>query len=189
MNPNEFLAFFRAVFTGLVKIGKKVLSPTDAYSAVRNRYQAQIRRPPPQPNQGFGSDPGQLEKPAAPPFPATKAQVQAIEYTDGIDYPVKSTWIAGGNFRGLGSNVNRVAISQSGALRTNKGDFTMIVIRTSYANPSGRYVYPNVPRSVMDQFVSASSKGKFYHKVLKYYSNRTLIGKRMRRTSRYLRRK
>lgn len=63
-----------------------------------------------------------------------------------------------------------------------KGDFILVVKKTGK-----RYVYPNIPRRVFSAFVDAPSKGKFYWwgsskaRALRLYSNRTLIGKRMKR--------
>lgn len=114
------------------------------------------------------------------------------KYTDGVDYQVRSSWIAAFNFRPLAAGRGGIVQQYSGSafpsrLPDNTGDLTLIVTRTSYPNPSGRYVYPRVPRAIMDRAVDAHSPGKFYWSVLRYYSNRALIGRRMRRTSRRLR--
>ena len=88
-------------------------------------------------------------------------------YQDGQDVDVDSSWIGAFNFRDI-------------------GDMTLVTLRASRNNSSGRYVYPSVPRAIMNRAMKAPSKGKFYWAVLRHFSNRMAIGQRMRRTANHL---
>ena len=120
-------------------------------------------------------------------------------YLDGVPFFVKSSWIANIMFKPFGGVLGAVrqAITgdrlASGANRTyltQKGDFTLTIIRPSKNNSSGQYTYPRVSRMVMDAMVVAPSKGKFYwwggqgSPALRSFSNRPLIGVRMRMKTR-----
>lgn len=95
---------------------------------------------------------------------------------DFKDVLVKSSWILGCQWQ---------PNNKSQCDDYQKGDFILVVKKTGK-----RYVYPNIPRKVFSAFVSAPSKGKFYwwgsskSRALRLYSNRTLIGKRMKRPGR-----
>jgi len=202
---NDFLAFFSLLFKSLVKLGNsgdyKAFADTLSFAErrARARYQAALaaRAPTTGAGGGFRAKAGGGVGP--PIFPPTVAgtvpsggEPRPRDYVDGIDKEVRSSWIAAFNFRPLASGRGGVVQQYTGSafpsrLPDNTGDLTMIVKKTSYANPSGRYVYPRVPRIIMDRAVHASSPGKYYWSVLRYYSNRSLIGRRMRATSRKLR--
>ena len=101
-------------------------------------------------------------------------------YQDGQDVDVDSSWIGAFNYRTWGGDY--------GADQDPRdiGDLTMVVLKPSAPNPSGRYTYPSVPRKVMDGAMRAPSKGKFYWSTLRYYSNRGAIGRRLLRTAVHL---
>jgi hypothetical protein len=204
-SPIDFLGFFSALFKSLITLADrgdyKSMRDTLSFAErrARSRYQAALAAKAPSTGAGGGftakvgggsgdtifppRTPGTIPAGGGPP---------ARKYTDGIDYQVRSSWIAAFNFRPLSGGRGGLTQQFGGPafpsrLPSNTGDLTMVVKRTSYANPSGRYVYPNVPRAIMDRAVDTSSPGKFYWGVLRYYSNRSLIGRRMRRISRRLR--
>jgi hypothetical protein len=101
-------------------------------------------------------------------------------YQDGQDVDCDSSWIGALNFRIYGGDYGGEQDIR------DVGDLTMVVLRPSWRNMSGRYVYPSVPRAVMNRAMVAPSKGKFYWAVLRHYSNRGAIGLRMMRTAQYL---
>jgi hypothetical protein len=96
---------------------------------------------------------------------------------DFKDVRVASSWIASVQFQP--NNKSSCDIYQ-------KGDFILAVKTGS----KKRYVYPNIQRRVFNDFLGAPSKGQFYwygggsSRPLRHYSNRTLVGKRMRRPGR-----
>lgn len=101
-------------------------------------------------------------------------------YQDGQDVDYDSSWIAAFNFRVLGGDYGGEQDIR------DIGDLTMVTLKASARNPTGRYVYPSVPRTVMNRAQTAPSKGKFYWAVLRHYSNRGAIGRRMLRTAHHL---
>jgi|688.fasta_scaffold24117_7 hypothetical protein len=101
-------------------------------------------------------------------------------YQDGQDVDVDSSWIGAFNFRLYGGDYGGEQDIR------DVGDLTMVVLKPSWRNMSGRYVYPSVPRAVMNRAMMAPSKGKFYWAVLRFYSNRGAIGRRMMRTAQHL---
>jgi hypothetical protein len=202
---HDFLAFFSLLFKSLVKLGDtgdyKSFADTLSFAEkrARARYQAALAAKAPTTGAGGGfraksaggtGDP--IFPPRTPDTVPSGGEPRPRKYTDGIDYQVRSSWIAAFNFRPLSGGKGGLVQQFKGnafpsKLPSNTGDLTMITTRASYANPSGRYTYPNVPRAIMDRAVDTSSAGKYYWGVLRYYSNRSLIGRRMRRTSRRLR--
>lgn len=202
---HDFLAFFSLLFKSLVKLGNtgdyKSFADTLSFAEkrARARYQAALAAKAPTTGAGGGfrakagggtGDP--IFPPRTPGTIPSGGEPRPRKYTDGIDYQVRSSWIAAWKFRPLAAGRGGIVQQYGGSpfpstLPSNTGDLTMTVIKTSYANPSGQYVYPQVPRAIMDRAVDASSPGKFYWSVLRYYSNRSLIGRRMRRISRRLR--
>ena len=169
--PDDFLKFFRAVFNAA--------SSPDSQMEVKKILKAAVKRyklPAPT-TKGFGSGPIKQAGKSATSF--------KYDYVDGEDFSVASSWIKAVQFMPMGGR-NLAAPKKKGYQPTNadKGDLTMEVLRPSAPNPSGRYTYPHVPRSVMDKMVKADSKGKFYWKTLRFYSNRSLIGRRMKASSR-----
>lgn len=101
-------------------------------------------------------------------------------YQDGQDVDCDSSWIGAFNFRVYGGDYGGEQDIR------DIGDLTMVVLKPSRPNPSGRYVYPSVPRAVMNRAMVHPSKGKFYWAVLRHYSNRGAIGQRMMRTAQRL---
>jgi hypothetical protein len=101
-------------------------------------------------------------------------------YQDGQDVDVDSSWIGAFNFRLMGGDYGGEQDIR------DIGDMTLVTLRASKNNTSGRYLYPAVPRAVMNRAMMAPSKGKFYWAVLRHYSNRMAIGQRMRRTANHL---
>ena len=101
-------------------------------------------------------------------------------YQDGQDVDVDSSWIGAFNFRLMGGDYGGEQDIR------DIGDMTLVTLRASRNNSSGRYVYPSVPRIIMNRAMMAPSKGKFYWAVLRHYSNRGAIGRRMRRTANHL---
>ena len=206
LSVDSLLGFFGNLFKALIGASndidsaRKVASTLSTASKIaRNRYrQALQARPPAQgagggfTSKGGGGSGDRVIPPRVPGSPPSGGSpLTPPKYTDGIDYQVRSSWIAAWNFRTLHNGKGGMVSQYSGSrfpstMPANKGDLTMVTIRASYANPSGRYVYPNIPRIIMDRAADAPSPGRFYWKVLRYYSNRSLIGRRMRRTSRRL---
>ena len=101
-------------------------------------------------------------------------------YQDGQDVDVDSSWIGAFNFRQMGGDYGGEQDIR------DIGDMTLVTLRASKNNSSGRYVYPSVPRAIMNRAMKAPSKGKFYWAVLRHFSNRMAIGQRMQRTARHL---
>jgi len=101
-------------------------------------------------------------------------------YQDGQDVDCDSSWIGAFNFRLMGGDYGGEQDIR------DIGDMTLVTLRASRNNSSGRYVYPSVPRAVMNRAMMAPSKGKFYWAVLRHYSNRGAIGRRMLRTAHHL---
>lgn len=204
VTPHDFLAFFSLLFKSLVKLGDsgdyKAFADTLSFAErrARARYQAALAARAPTTGAGGGfraKSAGGVGPPIFPPRTAgtipSGGEPRPRKYKDGIDYEVRSSWIAAFTFRPLGTGRGGIVQQYAGpafpsTLPSNTGDLTLTTTRTSYSNPTGRYVYPMVPRAIMDRAVDASSPGKFYWAVLRYYSNRSLIGRRMRRTSRKL---
>ena len=202
---HDFLGFFSLLFKAMVKLGNtgdyKSLADTLSFAEkrARARYSAALaaRSPTTGAGGGFtaksaGGSGDTIFPPRTPGTIPSGGDPRPRKYTDGIDKQVRSSWIAAFAFRPLASGRGGIVQQFSGnafpsTLPSNTGDLTLTTSRTSYANPSGRYVYPRVPRAIMDKAVDASSAGRFYWTVLRYYSNRSLIGRRMRATSRKLR--
>lgn len=205
--PGSFLKFFQAVFKGAAQgAGNILVSASQALARLGARLQ-RIGAPG---KQGFQPKaptvkPFQPPKPSAvPPRPGRTAPGAAPvqQYTDGLDFAVRSSWIAGINFRPLGGRTDAVNLAMvpgrlSSAVNVRqylmeRGDLTMIVINPSRNNPGGRYTYPRVPRKVMNDMIMAPSKGRFYwwgyggSVGLRNYSNRASIGRRMRSAGRFL---
>jgi hypothetical protein len=131
-----------------------------------------------------------------------RAVTQALgarDYTDGAPYDPGSSWIKSLTFRPLlyrteqygedapeelrGRGVPGFAVPdrEYGKLRLrllDQGDLIMATEPNS-KNTSGRYTYPNVPRSLMDAWTRAPSAGRFYHSKRgngpQTYSNRAAI--------------
>jgi len=131
-----------------------------------------------------------------------RAVTQALgarDYTDGNPYDPGSSWIKSLTFRPLlyrteqygedapeelrGRGVPGFAVPdrEYGKLRLrllDQGDLIMATEPNS-KNTSGRYTYPNVPRSLMDAWTRAPSAGRFYHSKRgngpQTYSNRAAI--------------
>lgn len=101
-------------------------------------------------------------------------------YQDGQDVDVDSSWIGAFNFRVYGGDYGGDQDIR------DVGDLTLVVLKSSRPNPTGRYVYPSVPRPVMNRAMTYPSKGQFYWAVLRHYSNRGAIGRRMLRTAHHL---
>ena len=101
-------------------------------------------------------------------------------YQDGQDVDVDSSWIGAFNFRLMGGDYGGEQDIR------DIGDMTLVTLRASRNNSSGRYVYPSVPRAIMNRAMKWPSKGKFYWAVLRHFSNRMAIGQRMRRTANHL---
>jgi hypothetical protein len=202
---HDFLGFFSVLFKAMVKLGNtgdyKSLADTLSFAEkrARARYSAALaaRSPTTGAGGGFtakvgGGSGGTIFPPRTPGTIPSGGEPRPRKYTDGIDYQVRSSWIAAFAFRPLAAARGGIVQQYAGptfpsTLPSNTGDLTLTTSRTSYANPSGRYVFPRVPRAIMDKAVDASSPGRFYWRVLRYYSNRSLIGRRMRATSRKLR--
>lgn len=195
----NFLSFFKGLFNQLMKYGdaasyKKAARTMSAAARIANqKYKNALQANPPTSTSGFQSATSASSLPPRQPGSPSSGGIipPTPNYEDGIDFRVSSSWVAGLNFRPLHAGKGGIVQHYTGpriptTLPDNKGDLTLITIRPSYANPTGRYIYPNVPRTLMDQAVRASSPGRFYHRSLKHYSNRSLIGRRMRRTGRRL---
>ena len=209
----SFLSFFRAVFTGAAAtVGGLLVTAGQALSRLGQRLKglnqptAQGFQPAPAPAQR--AQPGDIPvggKPYPPaPLPSTAIPPgrnrpfvpgMAPEYLDGMDAYVRSSWIAGLNFKPFGMPVGTPHSTGKKGFLANavnrihlreKGDFTLILIKPSMNNPSARYTYPRVNRSIMDAMLKAASKGKFYwwggdgSPALRSFSSRPLVGMRMR---------
>lgn len=169
--PDDFLKFFRAVFSAAQTPDTQMAAKKVLKAAVK-RYRA-----PAPGGKGFQSGP---LKPAG-----KDAKVFKYDYTDGEDFDVESSWIKAVQFMPMGGRHLSTPRKQGHQpTMADKGDLTMEVLKPSSKNPSGRYTYPHVPRMVMNSMVKAASKGKFYWKTLRFYSNRALIGRRMKAKSR-----
>lgn len=101
-------------------------------------------------------------------------------YEDGADVKCDSSWIGAFNFRLMGGDFGGEQNPR------DIGDLTMATLKASRNNTEGRYLYPSVPRTVMNMAIMAPSKGQFYWAVLRHYSNRGAIGRRMLRTAHHL---
>lgn len=137
-------------------------------------------------------------------FRAATQAMGARGYQDGVPYNPNSSWIktltfrplvyrqeeygpeAPPELRGRGVPGFNVPDREYGSVRLrllDHGDLTMET-EPNRVNTSGKYVYPNVPRSLMDRWTRAGSAGRFYHTPggPKQFSNRAaiLLG-RMRR--------
>ena len=131
-----------------------------------------------------------------------RAVTQALgarDYTDGAPYDPGSSWIKSLTFRPLlyrteqygedapeelrGRGVPGFAVPdrEYGKLRLRLLDQGDLIMETepNSKNTSGRYTYPNVPRSLMDAWTRAPSAGRFYHSKRgngpQTYSNRAAI--------------
>lgn len=144
---------------------------------------------------GFGQGVAQTAMQAAR---AVKAAIGVRKYTDGQPFNPGSSWIKSLTFRpfiyrqeqygpdapeelrGRGVPGFNVPDREYGSLRLkllDTGDLTMETEPNS-KNTSGKYVYPNVPRSLMDGWTTFGSAGRFYHKKSngpQAYSNRAAI--------------
>lgn len=206
-SPGSFLKFFRAVFKGSAAGAGNILVSAGQALA---RLGARLQRLSPPGAAGYQpkapvSRPFQPPKP--PPVPPKPGKVApgagpVQTYTDGIDFAVRSSWIAAVNFRPIGGRADVVNFAmQTGRVSSQanvreylmqKGDLTMVVINPSRQNPGGRYTYPRVARKVMNDMIMSPSKGRFYwwgyngSQGLRTYSNRAQIGRRMRSQGRML---
>lgn len=201
VSASDFVRFFGSLFKSLITLGdtdsyKRAASGSKATQAARARNRAALAARPPDQGAGGGFEAragggagDKIIPPRPPRTPPSSAPQQPPPYEDGIDVRVRSSWIAAFNFRPFRGQVRQYTGSRfPTTLPDNKGDMTMVIINPSYRNPEGRYVYPHVPRIIMDRAVAVGSPGKFYWSVLRYYSNRSLIGRRMRSRGRMLRR-
>ena len=102
------------------------------------------------------------------------------QYEDGADVKVDSSWIGAFSFRQMGGDFGGEQDPR------DIGDMTMKTLKASINSEQGIYLYPSVPRSVMNRMMKWPSKGQFYWGVLRHYSNRMAIGKRMVRTGKHL---
>ena len=132
-------------------------------------------------------------------FRAATQAMGARGYVDGEPYNPNSSWIKSLTFRPLlyrteqygddapeelrGRGVPGFAVPdrEYGKVRLrmlDQGDLIMATEPNS-KNTSGRYTYPNVPRSLMDAWTRAPSAGRFYHSKRgngpQTYSNRAAI--------------
>lgn len=132
-------------------------------------------------------------------FRAVTQALGARDYVDGEPYNPGSSWIKSLTFRpfiyrqeqygddapdelrGRGVPGFNVPDREYGKLRLRLLDQGDLVMETepNSKNTTGRYTYPNVPRSLMDAWTRAPSAGQFYHRKGKNgpqsFSNRAAI--------------
>lgn len=132
-------------------------------------------------------------------FRAVAQAVGVRDYVDGQPFNPGSSWIKSLTFRpliyrqeqygddapeelrGRGVPGFNVPDREYGKVRLRLLDQGDLIMETepNSKNTSGRYTYPNVPRSLMDAWTRAPSAGRFYHSKRgngpQAYSNRAAI--------------
>ncbi len=132
-------------------------------------------------------------------FKAATQAMGARDYVDGEPFNPGSSWIKSLTFRpmlyrqeqygpdapeelrGRGVPGFNVPDREYGRIRLRLLDSGDLIMETepNSKNTTGRYTYPNVPRSLMDAWTRAPSAGRFYHTKRsngpQSYSNRAAI--------------